>query len=64
MLMILIMKVLNFMSLKKITARLNKEIIFALIFVFCYQKGFTYSVYVSNEKFDKCMVLFLITNKT
>ena len=32
MLMILIMKVLNFMSLKKITARLNKEIIFALMY--------------------------------
>ena len=30
--------------------------------VFCYENGLTYPVYVSNEKFENCMDLLMITN--
>ena len=31
--------------------------------VFCYENILTYSIYVSNQKFDDCMDLLLISNE-
>ena len=31
--------------------------------VFCYENGSTYPVYVSNEKFENCMDLLVITDE-
>ena len=31
--------------------------------VFCYENGLTYPIYVSNEKFEDCMDLLLISNE-
>ena len=31
--------------------------------VFCYENNMTYPVYVSDQKFEKCMDLFLISNE-
>ena len=53
------MMILNFLYLKKIIARL-KRIISALIFGF--ENGLVYPVHVSDEKFEDCMDLLLITD--
>ena len=57
-LMVLIMKALVFLFLKQILARLNKK---NCITVFFYENHFTYPVYISNEKFENCIFLLLIT---
>ena len=31
--------------------------------VFCYESGLTYPIYLSNQKFNDCMDLLLISNK-
>ena len=31
--------------------------------VFCYENGLTYPVYISNEKFENCMDLLVITDE-
>ena len=53
------MMILNFLYLKKIIVRL-KRIISALIFG--YENGLVYPVHVSDEKFEDCMDLLLITD--
>ena len=51
---------MNFLSLKKVIARLNrKNNIY--IDVFCYENDLTCPVYVSNKNFENCMDLLLIT---
>ena len=60
----LVMKVLNFLSLEKIIARLNRRMIYNIcINVFCYENDLTYPVHKSDQKFKYCMNLLLITNK-
>ena len=54
------MKAANFLFFKKILARLKSKIIFALV-CFVMQNNLAYLVYVSNEKFENCMDLLLIT---
>ena len=49
------MKLLNFLSLKKTLAGLNRKIIFC-INVFCYENELTYPVYVSDQKFENCLI--------
>ena len=61
-LMILIMKVLNFLSLKEIIVRLNKKNDIC-INVFSYGNNLTYTVYVSDQKFKNCIDLLLISDK-
>ena len=61
-LIILIMKGLNFLSLKKIIVRL-KKIKNICISVFCYENYLVCPVYVSNEKFKNCMDLLFITDE-
>ena len=56
--MILIMKVLNFLSLKGIIANKRNNI---CINAFCYENNLIYPVYVSNQKFKDCIDLWLIT---
>ena len=60
-LFILIVKALKFLSLKKILARLKRKIIFALMFF--YENNLVYPVYLSNEKFENCMNLLMITDE-
>ena len=60
--MILIMKVLIFLFLKKIIARLNKKNNIC-INVFCYENYLVYPAYVSNETFENCMDLLMITDE-
>ena len=50
---------LGFLFEKKILARLKKRTIFALI-VFCYKNKLFFPNYISNQKFEKSMDLFLI----
>ena len=56
--MILIIKELNFLFQKKITAELKHK----TIFTFCYKNGLTYRVYVSDQKFHNSMDFLLISN--
>ena len=56
---ILIMKVLNFLSLKNILARLKRKI----INVFCYENGWTYPVHISHERSKNCKDLLMMTNE-
>ena len=56
------MKALNLLSLKKILARLKRKIIFC-INVFCYENNLIYHVHVSDEKFENCINLLIITDK-
>ena len=58
--MILIMKVLVFLFLEKILARLKKEIKFALMF--CYENNLVYPVHISNQAFENCMYLLMISH--
>ena len=58
--MILIIKATNFLPLKKILGRLKNDI---CINVFCYENNLVYPVYVSNQKFENCMDLLLITDE-
>ena len=37
--------------------------IFAYIYICCYKNNLTYPVYVSDQKFENCMDLLLISNK-
>ena len=60
--MISIMKALNFLSLKKILARLKTKNNIC-INVFCYENNLVYPVYVSNKRFENCMDLLIITNE-
>ena len=53
------MKVLNFLSLEKILARLKRKIIFALM-CFVTKNNLEYIVYVLDQKFKNCMDLLLI----
>ena len=53
----LIMKALNFLSFKKILARLKRRITFALM------RYLVYPVYISKEKFENRMDLLLITDE-
>ena len=55
------MKALNFLSLKKILARLKRKIIFTLI-CFVIKNNLVYPVYILNEKFESCTDLLLITD--
>ena len=57
--MILIMKVLNFLSLEKILVRLKRKIIFTLI-CFIMKSYFVYPVYILDETLKNCMGLQLI----
>ena len=59
----LIRKTLNFLSLNKVIARLNKKI---NIFnnVFCYENELFYPVYISDQKFENCLGLLMIANET
>ena len=60
--MILIMMVLIFLFLKKIIARLNKKNNIC-INVFSYENYLVYPAYVSNETFENCMDLLMITDE-
>ena len=62
-LMILIMKALNFLSLKQILRRLKIKIIFALRCFVMKRKNLVYPVFVLNEKFENCTDLFMITDE-
>ena len=59
--MILIMKALNFLSLKNIIARFNKKHICTN--VFCYKNNLVYLVHISNQKFKDHMDLLSISDK-
>ena len=59
--MILIMKILNFLSMEGIIVRLNKNNI--CINVFFYENNSVYPVYVSDQERKDCMDLLLITDK-
>ena len=59
--MILIMKVLNFLSLKGFNKIEQKNNI--CINVFCYESNLTYLVYVSDQKFKNCMDLLMIADE-
>ena len=61
-LMILIMKLLNFLSLKEIIAKLNKNNNIC-INILCYENELIYPVYVSDQKFKNSMDLLLISDK-
>ena len=54
------MKVLVFLFLEKILARLKKEIKFALMF--CYENNLVYPVHISNQAFENCMYLLMISH--
>ena len=55
-LMILIIKVLNFLFLEKIIVRLKKNNKIC-INVFCYENNLVYPVHISDQKFKDCMNL-------
>ena len=54
------MVIINFLSLKKIIARLERRIISALILG--YENGLVYPVHISDEKCEEFMDLLLITD--
>ena len=56
----LIMKALNFLSLKKILARLKKKYIFFALMCFVMKKN---PVHISDKKFKDCMDLLLRTDE-
>ena len=56
--MILIIKILGFLNLKKITKRLSK----VCINVFCSENGLTYPVHISKQKLKDYMDLLLIND--
>ena len=58
--MILIMKTINFLSLKKILARLKKHI---CVNVSCYENNLVYPVHISNKTFENCTDLLMITDE-
>ena len=60
--MIVIVKALNFLSLKNILARLKKIYIYICINVFCQENNLVYPVHISDEKFENCMDLLTITD--
>ena len=60
--MILIMKKLNFLFQKKIIAELKDKIIFTLIYSVM-KIIWAYPVYVSDQKFENCMDLLLISDE-
>ena len=59
--MTLIMKELNFLFQKRIIAELKDKIIFALMY--SVMKIMSYPVYVSDQRFENCMDLLLISNE-
>ena len=59
--MILIMKVLNFLCLKKISKIEKKSNI--SINVFCYDNRLVYPVYLLDQKLKNCLDLLLISDK-
>ena len=59
--MILIMKALNYLSLKKILARLKKRNI--CINVFYYENNLVFPVDVSDKNIESCTDLLMITDE-
>ena len=60
--MILIMKVLNYSVSKKDYCKIEKKNNIC-INVFYYKNDLTYHVYVSDQKFENCIDLLLISNE-
>ena len=60
--MILIIKALNVLSVKIILAKLKGNIIFALM-CFVMKKNLVYPVHMSNETFENCIGLLMITDE-
>ena len=60
--MILIIKALNFLFQKKDHCRIERQNN-TCINVFYYENNLTYPVYLSDQKFENCMDLFLITDE-
>ena len=61
-LVIVIMTVFNFLSLKQIIARLTKKKNIC-INVFCFENNLFCPVHISDQKFTDCMNLLLITDE-
>ena len=59
--MILIIRVLVFLLLKKIIARLKKKNI--CINAFCYENDLVYPDFISKQKFENCMDLLIINDE-
>ena len=59
--MILIIRILSFLCLKKIKARLNKKK-YNCINVFCYENDLVYLVHISKQKFKDYIDLLLIND--
>ena len=60
--MIVIIKALNFLSLKTVFDKVQKRNDIC-INVFCYENNLVNPVYVSNEKFEDCMYSLFITDE-
>ena len=60
--MILIMKSLNFLSLKEIIVTWKEKIMFLLMYFF-YENELTYPIYVSYQKFENSIDLLLISDR-
>ena len=60
--MILIMTELNFLCEKKILARLEKKNNIC-VNVYCYENKLTFSIYVSDQKFENAMDLLLVIDE-
>ena len=60
--MILIMTELNFLCEKKILARLEKKNNIC-VNVYCYENKLTFSIYVSDQKFENSMDLLLVIDE-
>ena len=56
------MKVLNFLFQKRIIAELKKKNKIS-INVLCYENNMAYPIYLSDQKFENCMDLFLVTDE-
>ena len=59
--MTLIIKTLNVLSLKRFCKIEKKNNI--CIIVFCYENNLVYPVHISEEKFENCLSLLMITDK-
>ena len=57
------MKDLNFLFLKRITAKLKDINIIICINIFCYENKLTYPIYISDQIFENCMDLLLTTDE-
>ena len=60
--MILIIKALNILSVKITSTKLKRNIIFALM-CFVMKKKLVYPVHMSNERFENCIALLMITDE-